>query len=80
MIERSKLEVGSEVESIMMAFAEGKGFSQIKGTYIKMKVKGFESSEGLKIGDHVVSTLKKVTKEKISSEYVGRVASKDGVS
>ena len=40
-IDRSKLEVGSEVESIMMAFAEGKAFAQIKGTYIKIKVKGF---------------------------------------
>ena len=60
----------------MMAFAEGKGFAQIKGTYIKIKVKGFKESDHLKIGDHVVSTLKKVTKEKISSEFVGRVSKK----
>jgi len=58
----------------MMAFAEGKGFAQIKGTYIKIKVKGFNESDSLNVGDHVLSTLKKVTKEKISSEFVGRVA------
>ena len=40
-VDRSKLEVGTEVESIMMAFAEGKAFAQIKGSYIKIKVKGF---------------------------------------
>ena len=77
-IDRSKLEVGTEVESIMMAFAEGKAFAQIKGSYIKIKVKGFKASDGLKVGDHVISTLKKVTKEKISSEYVRRVNERDG--
>ena len=46
-IERSKLEVGAEVESIVMALAEGKAFTQIKGTYLKIKVKGFEATEKL---------------------------------
>jgi len=73
-VDRSKLAVDNEVESIMMAFAEGKAFAQIKGTYIKIKVKGFKASDGLKVGDHVISTLKKVTKEKISSEFVGRAS------
>ena len=77
-VDRSKLEVGDEKESIMMAFAEGKAFAQIKGTYIKIKVKGFKASDGLKAGDHIISTLKKVTKEKISSEFVGRVGQRDG--
>ena len=51
-----------------MALAEGKAFSQIKGTYIKIKVKG-EAVSKLKVGDHITSALKKVTKEKISSVF-----------
>ena len=69
-VERSKLEVGSEVEAILMAFAENKAFAQIKGSYIKIKVKPVPKS--LKIGDQVVSKLTKVTKEKISSEFIGK--------
>ena len=52
-----------------MAQAEGKAFAQIKGTYIKIKVKGDETISQLKVGDHITSTLKKVTKEKISSIF-----------
>lgn len=54
-----------------MAVADGKAFCQLKGTYIKLKVKGHDK-EILKPGDHVMSKLTKVTKEKISSEYIGR--------
>lgn len=64
-VDRSKLEVSKEVESVLMAFAEGKAFSQIKGSYIKIKVKNVPKS--LKIGDSILSKLTKVTKEKISS-------------
>ena len=71
-VERSKLEVGQQVESIVMAMADGKAFSQIKGSYIKIKVKG-AGTEKLKVGNHVISELKKVTKEKISSEIVKKV-------
>jgi len=53
-----------------MAIAEGKAFAQVKGTYIQIKVKGYDAKTKLKIGDHVVSNLKKVTKEKISSAFV----------
>lgn len=63
-----------------MAVAEGKAFAQIKGTYIKIKVKGDETLSKLKVGDHITSTLKKVTKEKISSEFsvkTGHGANKD---
>ena len=56
-----------------MALAEGKAFAQIKGSYIKIKVKGYEQSSKLKVGDHIVSTLKKVTKEKISSSFNHRL-------
>jgi len=77
-VDRSKLEVGAQVESIVMAVADGKAFSQIKGSYIKIKVKGQTDADNLKVGDHVVSSLKKVTKEKISSEFIGRAGGKKG--
>lgn len=44
-ISRGKLSVGDEVESIIMAIAEGKAFSQIKGSYIKIKVKGYTAKD-----------------------------------
>lgn len=69
-IDRSSLQVGEEAESIVMAIAEGKAFGQIKGTYIQIKIKGYDAKTKLKVGDHVVSSLKKVTKEKISSEFI----------
>lgn len=75
--DRSKLAVDAEVESIIMAVAEGKAFAQIKGTYIQIKVKGYDTSQNLQVGDHVVSKLKKVTKEKISSEYVQKASRTD---
>jgi len=77
---RSTLQVGDEVASIVMALAEGKAFAQVKGTYIKIKVKGSEAISKLKVGDHITSVLKKVTKEKISSEFnlkTGHGSSKD---
>jgi len=76
-IERSKLEVGQEVESVVMAVAEGKAFAQIKGSYIQIKVKGHDK---LKVGDHVKSKLKKVTKEKISSEFLSKTSGKAAAS
>lgn len=54
-----------------MALADGKAFAQIKGSYVKIKVKGYSASDKLKVGDHIFSNLKKVTKEKISSEFIG---------
>lgn len=60
-----------------MAIAEGKAFAQIKGTYIQIKVKGYDATQKLKVGDHVVSKLKKVTKEKISSDFVQKASRTD---
>lgn len=73
-IDRSKLELGSEVTSIVMAVAEGKAFCQVKGTYIKLKVKDL-GQEVLKPGDHVISKLTKMNKQKISSKFVGKATS-----
>jgi hypothetical protein len=46
-VDRKKLDVGGEVHSIVMAVAEGKAFAQIKGSYIKIKVKGYDSKDKL---------------------------------
>ena len=51
-LDRSKLSEGDSVEAILLAFAEGKAIGQIKGTYIKLKVKNYNPKD-LKIGDHV---------------------------
>jgi ribosomal protein S1 len=56
-VERKSLQVGQQVESIVMAVADGKVFSQIKGSYVKIKVKGCNQSDNLSVGDHVFSTL-----------------------
>lgn len=78
MIERSKLQVGDEAEAIIMAIAEGKAFAQIKGSYIKIKVKEIPSK--LKVGDHVTVSLKKVTKEKISSVFLKKLPDSECLS
>ena len=75
-VDRSKLEVGNEVTSIVMAVAEGKAFAQIKGSYIKIKVKGYKEKDQIQVGDHIISSLQKVTKEKISSSFVSKTGSK----
>jgi len=38
-----------------------KAFAQIKGSYLKLKVKEFKEDQ-VKVGDNVIVTLKKVTK------------------
>lgn len=77
-IERSKLQVGDEAEAIVMAVAEGKAFAQIKGSYIKIKVK--EIPAKLKAGDHLTVSLKKVTKEKISSTFLKKLPASECLS
>ena len=74
-VERKSLQVDQEVEAIIMAIADGKSFAQIKGSYVKIKVKGYTAKDKLTVGDHIFTSLKKVTKEKISSEFVGRISS-----
>jgi len=59
-----------------MAVAEGKALCQLKGTYLKLKVKEY-GDEALRPGDHVISKLTKIDKQKISSTFVSRTASLD---
>jgi hypothetical protein len=61
-----------------MAIAEGKAFAQIKGSYIKIKVK--EIPAKLKVGEHVTVSLKKVTKEKISSVFLKKLPESQCIS
>lgn len=51
---------------------DDKAFAQIKGSYLKLKIKNFKKDE-LHEGDHVNVKLTKVTKQKISSEFVEKV-------
>lgn len=69
-IDKNSLKEGQQVEAIVLAVAEGKQFCQIKGSFLKLKVK---SEEAIKVGDHIASKLTKVTKEKIVGELVGKI-------
>lgn len=71
-IDRSSLEVGNQVEAIILTFTDGKAFAQLKGSYLKLKVKNFQEGE-IREGDHVMAKLTKVTKQKISSEFVQKI-------
>ena len=75
-VDRAKLAVDDEVEAIIMAVADGKAFGQIKGSYIKLKVK----NGSVKVGAHVVAKLTKVTKDKISSNFMKVVPDKSAIS
>src|SRR5690606_13028492 len=71
-VDRSALEVGNPVEAIILTIADGKAFAQLKGSYLKLKVKNF-AEDSIKEGDHVTAKLTKVTKQKITSEFVEKV-------
>ena len=55
-----------------MALADGKIFAQVKGSYHKLKIKG-QGKVQVKVGDHVMAKLEKVTKQKISAQFVEKV-------
>ena len=60
-----------------MNILEDKIFGQIKGSYLKIKVKGItDLSTPVKEGDHVVVKLSKVTKQKVTGIYEGQVEGK----
>lgn len=59
--DRSELEVGSQQTVILMQYADGKAFGQIKGSYHKIKVKNCAQNE-FQPGKHVLVQLTKVTK------------------
>jgi ribosomal protein S1 len=78
-VDRAKLAESDEVEALVMAVAEEKAFAQIKGSYIKLKVKNFPP-KSLKAGDQIVASLTKVTKEKLSSTFVKKISKSDEIT
>jgi hypothetical protein len=48
-----------------------KGFAQIKGSYLKLKVKELKAGQ-VSVGDDILVQLKKVTKQKITATLVGK--------
>jgi hypothetical protein len=75
-VSRSSLSVGQQVEAIVLAMAEGKYFCQLKGSFLKLKVKIPEEESAVKklsIGDHIACKLTKVTKEKIVGTLEGKI-------
>jgi hypothetical protein len=68
-VDRSTLQVGQEVEAIVMTLADQKAFAQIKGSYLKIKVKQLGTTK-LKPQDTVLTKITKVKDKKLSSELV----------
>lgn len=60
-LNRENMQEGNIVECIVLTFVDGKVFAQIKGTYLKLKVKNIEKVK-LNKGDHINVKLLKVTK------------------
>jgi hypothetical protein len=58
-MQRDDIEVGKQLEAIIITVLEGKAYGQIKGSYNKIKVK---EGKGIKEGDIVIVTVKKVNK------------------
>lgn len=72
-IERDSLSEGAQIECQIATFIEDKtkAIAQIKGSYLKMKVKEIKAGQ-VKEGDNVVATLKKVTKQKITGIFAAK--------
>lgn len=72
-VARDSLAEGTQVECIVIAVIEGgtKAFAQIKGSYLKVKVKELQAGT-VTDGDNILVTLKKVTKQKITGLLVGK--------
>lgn len=72
-VNRDTLSEGVQVECTVAALIEDKtkAIAQIKGSYLKVKVKELKSGE-VKEGDNIIVTLKKVTKQKITGTLLGK--------
>ena len=74
-VDRDALTEGAQVECQIAAFIEDntKAIAQIKGSYLKVKVKELKPGK-VKEGDNVLVALKKVTKQKITGLFVAKAA------
>ncbi len=72
-VKRETLAEGSQIECTVATMIEDntKAIAQIKGSYLKLKVKELKEGQ-VKVGDNLIATLKKVTKQKITGIYVGK--------
>ena len=72
-VQRDQLTEGSQVECIVVAVVEGgnKAFAQIKGSYLKLKVKELKAGQVTE-GDNIIVKLMKVTKQKITGSFESR--------
>jgi len=72
-IERDSMAEGVQVECQIATFLDDKtkAIAQLKGSYLKIKVKELKAGHASE-GDNVIVTLKKVTKQKITGIFVGK--------
>ena len=66
-VARESLAEGNQVECVVVALVEEgtKAFAQIKGSYLKIKVKQLKAGDLIE-GDNILVNLVKVTKQKIT--------------
>lgn len=69
-VSRDSLTEGAEVPCTVAAVVEGgsKAFAQIRGSYLKLKVKGLQAGQVTE-GDNILVKLVKVTKQKITGTF-----------
>ena len=60
-VSREALAEGNQIECTVATLIEDKAIAQIKGSYLKLKVKEFKEGQ-VKVGDNLIVNLKKVTK------------------
>ena len=77
-VSRDTLQEGAQIEAVILgkAGSDDKWFAQIKGSYLKVKVKNVpgNAAKHLKEGDTVIAALTSVTKQKIVAKYEGKSA------
>jgi translation initiation factor IF-1 len=77
-IRRDTLKEGSQVEAKVEALIDDgvKMIAQIRGSYLKVKVKQCKAGE-ISVGDNIAVNLLKVTKQKITGIFLGKIAAAD---
>ena len=72
-VDRDALTEGAQIECQIATFIEDKtkAIAQIRGSYLKIKVKELKPGQ-VSEGENVVVALKKVTKQKITGTFVGK--------
>jgi hypothetical protein len=58
---------------------EGKAYAQVKGSYLKIKVKGYTKKQIVE-GDACLVGIKKVDKLKMTGEFIKKIERKDAMN